>query len=203
MTIGGQYGEDRILEMFFRNQKEGFVVDVGAADGEDNSNSLMLLKRPDWRGILIEPEPKQFSILNERYARNLNVRCVNCAISNSEDVSGMLWCGGQGSTLNHEWKDRCEKDYGTVYDKTVQVDILTLGGLLHTAEMVADPPIDSIDFLSIDCEGMDYDVLQSLDFDKWQPRLICIEGRGYALPENYSEFCLTKGNTFYVRDDEF
>ena len=63
MAVGGQYGEDDLLREFFGDQEQGFVVDVGAADGKDNSNSWMLLKRPGWSAVLVEPEQSPFEML--------------------------------------------------------------------------------------------------------------------------------------------
>jgi len=56
-----------------------------------------------------------------------------------------------------------------------------------------------IDFLSIDAEGMDYEVWKSLK-GRWMPKLICIEGKGYKMT-GYVELCRMTGNTFYMRED--
>lgn len=199
MVQGGQYGEDRILESFFEGKDEGFVVEIGAADGEDNSNSWHLLKRPGWQGLLVEPEPSQYATLKARYQDRDGVDTVNCACG-PETGMGTFYIGGeghkQGSTMSLEWKQRLEKDYGATYPGTAKVDVVTLADLF----MVNGVP-SVLDFLSIDCEGLDYPVLQSINWKTWKPKLICMEGGGFALPENYKEYCLTRGNTFYVRVD--
>jgi len=198
MTIGAQYGEDAILEKYFQGQHYGFVVDIGAANGLDNSNTHALLQQGGWQGLLVEPEPSQYKALEERYADNMHVRTVNCACG-SECGTQKFHIGGeghkQGSTLLSEWKDRLEKDFDATYEAEIDVHVLTLVELFDAYK------VPEIDFLSIDCEGMDYQVLQSIDWNRWQPTLICMEGGGFALPENYREFCRTAGNTLYVKLD--
>lgn len=190
---GGQYGEDRILKLFFRNQPTGFLVDVGAANGFDNSNSYMLLKKaPGWVGLLIEPEPSQFAELQKLYQDNQKAILLNCGVGTGG--KGILYCGGQVSTFKPDVRDRCVEVYGIDY-KEVEVPMRSLTAIL--ADMNAPKEID---FMSIDCEGMDYDVWQTLDTKMFSPRLVCIEGSGYAM-HGYVEFCRTVGNTFYLRED--
>jgi len=199
MVQGGQYGEDRILEKFFQDQHEGYVVEIGAADGEDNSNSWHLLKNPLWSGLLVEPEPSQYAVLKERYKDRIGVETVNCACG-PKTGEGNFFIGRdghkQGSTMSPEWKARLEKDYGATYPESIKVRVMTLNDLF----MLQGVP-QVLDFLSIDCEGMDYPVLQSINWNIWKPKLICMEGSGFQLPKEYKEYCMTRGNTFYVRID--
>lgn len=190
---GGQYGEDRILNLFFKEQETGLIVDVGAAEGYWNSNSLMLLQRPGWKGILIEPEPSQFAELQERYKDNKNVTLVNRAIGPNEGEH-ILYCGKQVSTFKTDLKKACEEAHGIDYTQTT-ARIQTLTNLLIELNLQ-----EEIDFISIDAEGMNYEAWQTLDTSKFFPKLVCIEGKGYRMP-GYKEFCLTRGNTFYLRED--
>lgn len=107
----GQYGEDRILGLFFRDQAAGLLVDVGAADGYMNSNSIGLLKRPGWKGILIEPESSQFKKLHNRYKNRPGVICVRCGIG-FEKGEHTLYRGGSVSTFKEDAKKSAEKMYG-------------------------------------------------------------------------------------------
>jgi FkbM family methyltransferase len=197
MVIGSQYGEEKILRKFFNYEPTGTVVDVGAADGLDNSNSHCLLTHPGWSGVLVEPESSQFRDLEARYAGRSNVRTVNCAVG-QQPGKATFHVGGeghkQGSTMLPEWKQKVITEFNGVYLEPIQVQVRTLSDILEEAK------VTKIDFLTIDCEGMDDQVLKSMDWKRWQPRLICLEGRGFSLPGNYSEFCMTRGNVFYVRD---
>ena len=59
---------------------------------------------------------------------------------------------------------------------------------------------EEIDFLSINAEGMDWEVWQTLDKVIYNPKLVCMEGHGYQM-KGYYEFCCVGGNTFYLRGD--
>lgn len=192
MVVGSQYGEDKFLQEFFKEEPYGFLVDVGAADGLDNSNSFRLLQRPHWQGVLIEPEPKQFQVLQNRYINRPGIDCVNCG-AGREAGGRTFYCAHQVSTFIPTWRDRCIESYGLSYEeKTVDVKPLT-----KILQELKAPPV--IDFLSIDCEGMDLCVLESLNMDLFSPSLICMEGKGHII-SGYQEIYRTVGNVFYKKD---
>jgi len=193
MTIGSQYGQDRILKMIFRDKHTGFVVEVGAADGIDNSNSYMLLQRPHWGGILIEPESSQFALLQERYKNNNNVKCIRCACGAHEGIH-TLYRGGQVSTFKLATKAAAEDMHNIKYEEE-QVEIKTLQRVLTENNAPTE-----IDYMSIDCEGMDREVWGTLELDTYRPGLVCMEGKGHVMI-GYQELCRTPGNTFYLRED--
>jgi FkbM family methyltransferase len=189
----GQHGEDRILSLVFRNQKHGLLIDVGAADGYWNSNSRILLQRPGWTGVLIEPEPEQFEKLNKMYTGRPGISCVNCGIG-LERGKQTFYCGGQVSTFKEEIKHSAEVNHKIQYIKT-DIWITTLTNVLD--DIGVEVPID---FLSIDAEGMNYEVWQSLDKQKYSPKLVCIEGKKYAM-KGYKELCRVGCNTFYLKEN--
>jgi FkbM family methyltransferase len=190
----GQHGEDRILALFFKDQEKGFVVDVGAADGWTNSNSVGLLKRPEWKGILIEPDPVQFKELNDRYRDRVGVNCVNCGVG-TDTGTKPFHCAGQVSTFDDKTKQAAIDVHRIVYREPIKVEVKTLTRILEDFGIEKE-----IDFLTIDAEGMNYNVWQSLSDFYYKPKLVCIEGKKYHM-EGYHEFCVLGGNTFYIRDD--
>jgi FkbM family methyltransferase len=189
----GQHGEDRILRLVFRNQACGFLVDVGAADGYWNSNSCILLQRPGWRGVLIEPEPEQFKALAAMYEGRDGVICVECAIGPREGVQ-TLHCGGQVSTFKEANKESAEVNHGIKYT-TAEVRVRNLTKLLDELGIQGE-----IDFMSIDVEGMNFEVWKTLDKNRYSPKLVCIEGKKYRM-YGYKQLCVLGGNTFYLRED--
>jgi len=192
VTSGGaQYGEDEILYKFFGNKASGIVVDVGAANGIDNSNSFMLLQRHGWSGILIEPEQVQFEEMEMFYKDRANVKCVNIAAGQTPGPMPFYPCE-QVSTFKEDWRDRCIEGHKVRYEDTVMVMVEQLSTILDGFDVPHD-----IDFLSIDCEGMDMEVWYSLG-SKYRPRLVCLEGKGHQMP-GYKELCTTRGNTFHAR----
>lgn len=185
-----QYGEDKLIAAFFRDQAPGLVVDVGAGDGEEYSNSRELILS-GWRGILIEPEPEQFARLAKLYEGNDRVTCIRSAVAANEG-EGDLYPAGTGSTLSVAWKDRGIVPYGD----PIRVRTARLDTLLAEANC---PPV--IDFLSIDAEGYDIEILYTMDWDRYRVRLVCIEsGAVFPFPverAGFEYFGRTDGNTFW------
>lgn len=190
----GQYGEDRILALVFGHQPTGFLVDVGAADGFWNSNSIGLLRRPGWEGVLIEPEEAQYKALKERYLGRAGVTCIWGAVG-LESGEKTLWAGGHVSTFKQGVRASAIQNHGIDY-RDQKVWMAPLTGILQSLHIHSR----EIDFLSIDAEGMDYEVWRSLDKKFYSPKLVCIEGKKYRM-DGYKELCRTAGNTFYLRED--
>lgn len=191
-----QYDEDEIISQFFRRQhpKDGwnYLVDIGAADGVDNSNSRKLLEW-SWEGLLVEPNPQYFRDLLKLYSPDANegnksVRLSNYAISN---ITGRrkFYLNNQCSSLM----------YPIGYQ--IEVEAITLTDLFELYKVPS-----YFDFLSIDCEGSDMDILQSLDWKRWKVDLICIE---YSMDKKvldvfmknigYKVHKRTQGNSFFER----
>jgi len=189
----GQHGEDRILHFVFKDYSAGWLVDVGAADGYYNSNSAVLLQRPNWHGILIEPEPSQFEKLKEMHKDNPRVTCVQCAIGQNEGFK-TFYCGGQVSTFEKEVKRSSEVNHGIKYTE-MKMEVKTLSRVLTENNCPRE-----IDFMSIDVEGMNYEAWQSLNPFSYSPKLVCMEGSKYTMT-GYKEFCRLGANTFYLRED--
>lgn len=196
MNETSQYGEEEILKDFFKGQTRGTVVDVGAADGKTFSNSYWLIEEMGWRGLLIEPETDQFVQLQKQHTRN-NVTRLHCAVA-KESKDAWLYIAGNGSTLSEDWRDR-----GLV--KFTDVERVLCHPLKNLLAWVNCP--DTIDFLTIDCEGMDLEVLQSMDFKRYDVKLICVESgddgtaddplNHYLKSVGFVYHARTRGNTFW------
>jgi FkbM family methyltransferase len=189
----GQYGEDKIILEFFKGPAVGTVVDVGAADPQDNSNSEVLLAK-GWQGILIEPEPNQFAGLQKFYTHNPRVHCVNTAVG-TPARSATFHRNKQVSTFLPEWRKRCEEKYNLIYIE-MEMTIKPLTDILN------DLGVEQVDFLSVDTEGMEVEVFASFDWKRWRPKLVCTEGGMGALPQyGYKLFTTTNGNRFFVPEE--
>ncbi|UCF94867.1 MAG: FkbM family methyltransferase [Desulfobacterales bacterium] len=201
-----QYKEEDILWRVFRNQRDGFLVDVGAADGVRYSNSRDLLVNYNWRGLLIEPHPDFFDQLESLYRDNPKVKICPYAID-TEEKTGQFYMFGrdkhaQISTLSKSFKERAQKAHGNKYLDPIDVQCKPLGRVLKE---FACP--SRIDFISIDCEGLDMQVLQSMDWTAFDVRLVCVE---QSMPEGelqaymhgigYSVYDATAGNCFFIKD---
>lgn len=203
-----QYGEDALFLEYFKDTPRGFLVDVGANDGSLNSNSEILLAT-GWGGLLIEPAIEPFLRLKNRYNRREDVTCL-CVAAGPYQRKATLYTEptpspGQYSTLDPEWRDRCARQYGATFMEQ-KTEIIPL-----TVALDQWAKGRRIDFLTVDCEGTDLAVLQSLDWTRYRPRLVCVEGGkvtnpvqpdrfgvfGFLLEHGYQLHASTLGNWLF------
>jgi FkbM family methyltransferase len=153
--------EIRLVREFF-GQEPGQFVEVGANDPQLRSQTWHL-EQAGWRGVLIEPLPDLARKLAQ--TRRADVYAVACSSpENAGKLMPLLVAGGY-STLNAETVD-------VRYPAIVSIDVRvrTLDDILSEAR--ARPPLD---FVSIDVEGHELEVLEGFDVLRWNPRLILIE----------------------------
>jgi len=152
--------EDALKIDFLSALREGYFVEVGANEPQRASQTWELERR-GWRGILVEPQPD----LAERLRRERNAQVVAAACSRPEN-------GGRRMTLQlaGPHSSMTEVVPGATKFGRIEVPVLTLDAILQQAGAPAP-----IDFVSIDVEGHELDVLRGFDLARWQPRLILIE----------------------------
>jgi FkbM family methyltransferase len=163
-------GQDKFIHnKFFKNKKDGFFIEIGAYDGTSGSNCFFFEKYLGWNGIAIEPSPNQFEILK----KNRNCTCLNNAISNKnkkiefvnviEGYTEMSGINNKGYQRNLEI---LENHHLSKIEK-ININCITF------PEAINENTI--IDYLSIDVEGGEYDILESIDFEKYNIKIISIE----------------------------
>jgi FkbM family methyltransferase len=155
-----QFGEDQLVWKFFGEKTTGFFVDVGANDPEELSQSH-LLESKGWNGILVEPQSACCEKLREKRHR-AQVFQVACGAPEQRGKA-MLQLNSTGSKLASQEEANSSKDG---YE---EVQVMTLDDIL------AQSPHPQIDFLSIDVEGLELQVLRGFDILKHRPRLMIIE----------------------------
>ena len=161
-------GEFAALRRLMPPEFPRIVVDVGANDGFYGSNSFPFVAR-GWRAVLVEPHPKVFAKLQKLHAGKANVTCLNLACSN---VSGTLplHVGSDGEAPSNSTLSDAADLLQVRTTETILVKVETLSDILLEQKIPADFGV-----LSVDVEGMDYEVLLGLDFSRWRPRLIITE----------------------------
>ena len=190
-------GEEEFILEFFENKKGGGCVEMGAADGIENSNSRKLIESLEWGALLVEPHPEYYASLERLYKDNDSITLKNVAVYNKRGSMSFhiykdetAWLsktstkdeiGGQVSTLSTEFKERVIKKHGDQYISTIEVEVVTLENILSS--------LKEVDFLSVDCEGVDMEVLISNDWEKYRPQLLCVET---SMPLNALESFISK-----------
>ena len=158
-------GEDLIISDLTKNIKNGFYVDAGCYHPLHLSNTYLLYKR-SWNGINIDIS--EFSIKLFNYLRPNDVN-INSAVSNTEKEISFYYQKklSQLSTIKKEISN--ERMQGNIKEKKIKS--LKLNSILNQSKFKNR----QIDFLNIDVEGADFEVLKSLDFTIYEPKIICIE----------------------------
>jgi FkbM family methyltransferase len=139
------------------------VVDVGANDGFHGSNSFPLVARGR-AGILIEPYTDAFAHLQELFLKKSHVDSLNKACAETRGKGPLFLCADSSqSTLG---TDLIIQSLRRAV-KTISVLLGTLSDILSARKIPKNFGV-----LTIDTEGMDYEVLPGLDFSVWRPRVI-------------------------------
>ncbi|HYA04618.1 MAG TPA: FkbM family methyltransferase [Xanthobacteraceae bacterium] len=154
--------ENELKAEFFAAMPNGFFVEVGANEPQRGSQSWQF-EQSGWTGVLVEPQPD----LAERLRRTRRAQVVAAACSSPANAGSAmtLHLSGPHSSLKRELAVT-----GVVARDTVDVPARTLDDILEQAG--APSPID---FVSIDVEGHEVDVLSGFDLARWRPRLVLIE----------------------------
>ena len=158
----GHDDEQRLVREFFNNAATGFFVEVGANDPYERSQTWHLEKL-GWTGVLIEPQPDLAAKLVG--GRAAMVFAVACSSPDNAGRTMPLHIAGPMSSLN---RDRMSP--GAEPELIMDVPVRALDDIL--AQAGAPSPID---FLSVDVEGHELEVLRGFDFARWRPRLILLD----------------------------
>jgi len=143
-------------------KKGGFFVEFGACDGVTASNTKNLEDHFNWSGILAEPGRVWHKDLQENRSCAIDFRCVS-----SETGSELEFF--EAKSANVSSLDRRHEFIGEI-NSSYKVQTVSLLDLLRDL----DAPT-YIDFMSIDCEGHEHDVLKAFDFDAYRFGFICVE----------------------------
>jgi len=171
-----QHSQDRFVDNFLlHGRRDGVFVDVGAYDGVALSNTYYFEKELGWSGICIEPNPVAFESLSQ----NRKCLSLNCGVGGQEELLEFLKLPGDldlGSGFIRHFDDssiykdpafiaRVTSDGGEV----INVPVRRFNDLLKSNQ------ITRIDYLSIDTEGADFEILSSIDFNTFDIQVIGVE----------------------------
>ena len=157
-------GEDLFIDNFFKN-KIGLYVDVGAYHPLELSNTYLLYKKK-WKGINIDINSLSIDYFNFLRPNDIN---INLGVTKKNTIKTLYYQKNK-SPLNTLNLSRAKKIFSNRFKKK-KIKTKTLTNILDKTKFKGK----KIDFLNIDTEGNDLEVLKSLDFKKYKPKLICIE----------------------------
>lgn len=162
-----QEGEDLVLRRFFEGQKNGFYVDVGAHHPHKYSNTFWFYRR-GWRGINIDAMPGCMQAFELHRPGDIN---LELAISDQPVMTYFQFNEPALNGLCKEVAERRDGKRGNHIVSRLEVETRSLAEVFE--EHV--PRLQVIDFLTVDVEGHDLEVLRSNDWMRFRPRMVLAE----------------------------
>ena len=158
-------GEDIFLQKFFSKQKKGFYIDVGCFHPLQGNNTYLLYKK-GWQGLNFDVSQKTIELFDFFRKKDINI-C--CGITNKKGYK-KLFFRKKLNMLNTLNKDIAKIHFlNGYYSRTIKVNTLNY----FLKKFYGNKK--KIDLLKIDTEGEEINVLKSIDFKIYKPRLISIE----------------------------
>jgi len=182
-----QIGQDKyISDVIFNNKKNGYFIELGATDGVSLSNTHYFEKELGWNGLCIEPHPKYISDLKKN--RSCSISNFPIYSKSGETVEfSIVDCGELSGIKQHLGHIGASK-----VDDTIKLTTKTLTEVLDEANAPK-----YIDYMSLDTEGSELEVLKGLDFNKYTIGYINVE-HNYRQPMRniIGKFLQEKGYVF-------
>ena len=188
-----QDGEDIVIAELFNGKSEGFYVDVGAHHPQRLSNTYYFYLK-GWRGINIDAMPGSMKIFDDLRPNDIN---LEIPISDKSEI--LTYYEFDEPALNSFSLPLSQERITTTNYKIVAETQLKTQTLAEVLDKHL-PPEQKIDFLSIDVEGLDYQVMSSNNWDKYKPKVILVEDLELSSLKNIntSKVCLFLEERGYV-----
>jgi FkbM family methyltransferase len=175
-TSYSQEGEDLVLRRFLEERRSGFYVDVGAHHPTKFSNTHFFYEL-GWRGINIEPAPDAVAQFDKVRPRDINI-----GLGVAEAAGELTYYVFDEPALNTFDKTlKEEREARTSYRviRTTKIRVDRLDRILQQRL----PAGQAIDFMSIDVEGLDLQVLRSNDWNAHRPQFVLAEALDFNLEQ--------------------
>ncbi len=173
-----QGGEDLILAKLFKYKPNGFFIDVGANDPVELNNTYLFYKM-GWTGLNFEPIPELAEKFKSKRSRDIVIpKAMSNFTGEANFVAGIKEYQVNSSLLNVDLPKQ----------SSIKVKVDKLENILNELK------IKEIDFISIDTEGTEVDVLEGLNLDKYRPRFILAEyNTASRANDKLSPYLINKG----------
>jgi FkbM family methyltransferase len=180
-----QLRQDLFVLSHFLFKKNGYFVEFGATNGFDLSNTYLLEKKFSWTGILAEPAKCWHDELYVNRKCNIETNCV-WTVSGIKIPFLEVADKELSTVIDYQASDihALKRNQGITYD----VNTISLNDMLkkHNAPT-------HIDYLSIDTEGSEYDILKNLSFDKYSFGIITVEHNYSSNRKNINDLLTSFG----------
>jgi FkbM family methyltransferase len=194
-----QYGQDRLLDqILFKKKQNGVFVDIGANDGKTISNTYYFEKNLNWTGICFEPLDEAYKKLQ---ANRSSINIHGCAFNKTctDTFYSISGYGEMLSGLKSQYDDR--------HLKRIEQTIAEYGGEIKKIEVncydinetLIKNNFHKIDFISLDTEGGELNILKAINFDLFKITAIVVENN--YNDDSTKKFLYTKGYLLFNKLD--
>jgi FkbM family methyltransferase len=191
-----QIGQDLAVLKFYNNKRDGFFIEIGASDGIGLSNTYLLETQYGWKGICVEPIPYIFEYLKNNRPNSV---CYDYAVykeSNKEVVFDISHICSELSGISENID--CHSSIVNANKTQITRTTITFNDLLEKSNAPT-----FIDYLSLDTEGSELDILKSVDLQKYVFGLIDVE-HNFVEPRRSEIRELLESNGYvYLRQNNF
>jgi|TARA_B100000963_G_scaffold361963_1_gene401365 FkbM family methyltransferase len=196
-----QIGQDLWVIDTLNFKRNGYFLDLGALDGTTHSNSAMLERKYGWNGICVEANPDVFPMLSS----NRECMCVNSLLDSVNNEIKEFHCANELSYVENENRNMTLEQLKLLLlqknmpYKSILMKTRTISKIL---EIYNAPFV--IDYLSLDIEGKELDILKTFPFDDYHINTITVEHNAPHIGDKYrneirkvleeNDFIFVKGN---------
>ncbi len=175
-----QLGEDLIVNFIFKNFKieKPTYIDIGAHHPTHLSNTYLFYKGGS-KGICIEPDPELFKNIEKKRKNDI---CLNIGIGTEEEKLADYYVMNDKvlNTFSKEEAEYLTNATSKKIEKIIKMPLVPMSKIIEKYLNNKTP-----NFVSLDTEGYDFEILKSLDFDNFRPEVFCVETLTYT--ENKDE----------------
>jgi FkbM family methyltransferase len=178
---------DQKLEKYL-NYSDGYFVELGANNGVDQSNTLYFETYKNWRGTLVEPSPENFLRCFDSRSQNTNIFCNACvSFEYKERFVEIAFGDLMSSPIGLESDITDPASHAKNGNRAILLPVYgAVARTLNDILVEAYAPME-IDFLSLDVEGSEIEVLKGVDHHHFKFKYICVECRDIEKMEKYLE----------------
>jgi FkbM family methyltransferase len=174
MSYYSQYGQDQKIDEILGGMQNGVFIDIGAHNGIAFSNTYFLEKERNWSGYCFEPHPRVFNDL----IKNRTCACLNKGVGSSSGILEFWEITGYAEMLSG-----FSAKYSRQHIGRIEREIINHGGhkeiknveIVGIMDFLIANSVYNVDYLSIDTEGGEEEILTSIDFNRINIRALTVE----------------------------
>ena len=187
--------EDIFINEYFKNKNCGFYIDIGCYHPIKYSNTALLYNR-GWKGINIDMNSTSIDLFNIARNRDINI-CSAISSTNKQVTQFIDHSYSPVNTIDKKFSDVISKKLSIKPFIEKKIQTYTLSQVLKKYKVL----LNQVDFLNIDVEAHDYEVLKGIDFVKIKPKIICIEIENFSSKLNFEKInnYLKKYNYIFIK----